>query len=103
MTPESNVIDDMKYTRTKVTTQIDEDTIRIEHISYTDKLSSTKTEISKTIKTNQYDILKDVISCLESISRKETQRLTIEVTTDRFFAPKLIVKTWVAEQEYHGK
>jgi hypothetical protein len=92
---------ELKYTRIKAVKQVDEETLEIVSTSYTDKLSSVRTEISKDVQTSQQDLLKDLISCLDVL--KETDEcLTIKITK-KHGQPRLITKTWTVSKEYHGK
>lgn len=92
---------ELKYTKTRQVKQIDTDTVEIVSSSYTDKLSSVRTEISKDIQTSQQTLLKDIVTCLEELQHTE-EKLTIEITK-KFGQPRLITKTWTISKEYYGK
>jgi hypothetical protein len=92
-----------QHTRIKRTTVIDDDTQLIIHESYTDKLSSVKEEVAKNIKTSRMSYLADLIACSDVFSKHETKKLTLEITADDNYQPKLIVKIWTTKKEYYGK
>lgn len=92
-----------EHIKERITTPNTDGSNTIETSSYTDKLSSQKVETEQKILTNTNTFLGDVLQCLDVIKRQQTKTLTIEITTDRYYQPKLIVKTWTISQEYYGK
>lgn len=92
-----------QHTKIKRTTIVDEDTLLIVHESYTDKLSNIKEEVAKNIQTSRMSFLADLIACSEVFSKRESKKLTLEITADDNYEPKLIVKIWTTKKEYYGK
>jgi hypothetical protein len=96
-------LSDPQHTKIKRTTIIDDDTQLIIHESYTDKLSSYKEEVAKSILTSRNNYLGDLISCSDVFTKHQAKKLTLEITTDDNYEPRLIVKTWITKKEYFGK
>jgi hypothetical protein len=92
-----------QHIKERVTTPTTDNTSTVVTTSYTEKLSSVKTETEKKILTNTDTFLGDILSCLDVIKKHETRQLVIEISTDKFYQPKLIIKTWTTSKEYHGK
>ncbi len=90
-----------RYARLKETTVIDDVTREIRYSSYTDKLSSAKVQREQDIRTDMNHLLKDVVTCLESL--KETEDELVLAIKVRHGQPHLITKTWTVSKEYYGK
>jgi hypothetical protein len=66
--------------------------------------SSVKEEVAKNIKTSRMSYLADLIACSDVFSSKhQSKKLTLEITADDNYQPKLIVKIWTTKKEYYGK
>lgn len=89
-----------QFTKTEETKQLDADTVQTTYKSYTKELNNVVTKISKDIKTNQNDLLKDIVSCLDVLKETEDS-LTITIKK-RQGQVKLITKTWTVQKEYYG-
>lgn len=92
---------ELKYTKTRETVEIDDNTIQVTSRSYTDKLSSMRVEISKDIQTSQQTLLKDLVTCLEKLT--ETDDCLTIVIRKKHGQPRLITQTWTETKEYYGK
>lgn len=77
--------------------------VLIHSLSYTEELSSEKTEREVNHLTSTYSMLADITDCLRPIKNKETRKLIIEVTADKFYEPKLIKQRYVTNFKDHGR
>lgn len=92
------------HTKVKTMREQPDGTTEIESRSMTDKLSSVKQEISQNMKTSAAGLAADVIACLQHVTYRETEELTIKITTDKVTGePRLITKTWLIKKEFYGR
>lgn len=89
----------MKHgTKTTYTPQED-GSIKIRKEGYFEDLNSIREETVQNVITTRDTFLSDIMKCLEVISKRESRELIIEIKTDEFYQPRLIVKQWVTHKE----
>lgn len=92
------------HTKVKTERSMPDGTTEISSYSMTEKLSSVKQEISQNMKTTADRLAADVIACLQHVTFKETEELTIKITVDKETGePRLITKTWLINKEFYGR
>lgn len=94
-------MNDMTHTKTRETASLPDGSVQVTSKSYADKLTKLTVEITKSMKTNRNDLLKDIVSCLDVLQETE-DNLIIQISK-RAGEPKLITKTWTVTKEYYGK
>ena len=75
----------------------------IRSLSYSEQLSSERTEREVKHLTSHVSLLADVMKCLEPITSKQTGEVQITVTTDRLGEPRLVKQRYVVNQKSYGR
>jgi hypothetical protein len=70
--------------------------------SYYDRLAQRKVEIEKTVPTSKRTILKDIIDCLELITRDGSPELIIHIKA-KHGEPTQLTKQWTQSKESFGR
>lgn len=92
--------EDPKHVRIKTFEEQPDGSVKATTQSYFESLASIKEEIVKQIPTNSNDILSDVISCLDVISKQQTRdKLTISIYLDEWGKPNRIEKHYTTKKE----
>lgn len=94
---------DKKHSKIKTYTPLPDGTIEINTESYYEELASIKQEIQKHITTNQNTFLGDLISSVDVITGQKTKELTITITADDRYQPKMITKVYTVRKEKFNK
>ncbi len=78
--------------------------VLINTLSYHETLGSEGKTRQKNLLTSGHTYLADVISCLDVIKDGATRKVTITVTLDKYFEPKLITKRYLVDhRDYSGR
>lgn len=90
-----------KHQKITTTTKLSENENEIKTDSYYEKLAHQKIETEKHITTSNETFLKDIISCLEHITRDGSVELNIKIKSPNG-VPTQIVKRWTVKKENYG-
>ena len=78
--------------------------VLINTMSYHETLGSVSKTRQKNLLTSGHTYLADIISCLDVVKDGSTRKLTITVTLDKYFEPKLITKRYLVDhKDYSGR
>jgi hypothetical protein len=91
---------EIKHATIRESTEQADGTVSITTRSYTEKLSSVKTEVERRHPTSANTLFKDLLSCTDVL--KETEELTLTIVK-KHGQPHLIRQTYIIGREYHGK
>ncbi len=85
---------DPKHTKIVTRTVIDggESSIRTE--SYYEQLAHTQVDVEKRILTSRTNLMKDLLSCLDVISKNLSREVTIKVVVGKDLQPHMITKQY---------
>lgn len=91
--------DEIKHARITTFIPTASGAVEIETKSYHEQLKNTKTEIMQHFVTSRSTFLSDLIASVDVISNKQTHEVTLTITTDEHYMPKLITRTHVTKKE----
>jgi hypothetical protein len=94
----------LKHAKVKTTIPQADGSQLIKTASYYEELNSIKEEVSQHIETNGRSLAVDIIKCLKHITERQTQELTLHITTDKKTGEALLItKTYTTKKEYYGR
>lgn len=96
--------EDKKHVRIKTFLDLPDGSVQATTESYFESLASIKEEIVKQIPTNTNNVMSDVISCLDVISKQQTRdKLTISIYLDEWGKPNRIEKQYTTKKENYKR
>jgi hypothetical protein len=88
----------MKHARVTTRTPQEDGSEEIKTDSYYEKLAHTMTEIEKQVPTTRHTILKELINCLELITKENSPEINLKIKAKNG-EPVLITKRWITVKE----